>query len=217
MSEPSDKEVTPLAQAPELELPGPGQNSAALPAQSSVSGIRQVESPTAPTAPTGPSPAGQKILNFREIMSIQSPAERIEKYSETRKSFASQDSGLDNWLQAMLTEHPNASASFSGAAPPPPSSPNAAQEPGQQAAAQQPYFQQYLNASAPASGTTPGRSRLAGLPQQAQAAAGSAFGHGGKEIGTKSKELMHSAGKMGKGLFSKGKSKLRGTGDKVFH
>jgi hypothetical protein len=46
---------------------------------------------------------------------------------------------------------------------------------------------------------------------------GSAFGHSGNQIGTKSKEFMHSAGKMGKGLLSKGKSKLRGSGDKVFH
>jgi hypothetical protein len=147
-------------------------------------------------------------------MDMPTPSERVNKYDETRGMFASMDSGLDNWISNMKTDHPehaSATSSFSGSGSVPP--PAAVGAPT--GAAQQPYYQQYLDASSPTATQSTTRSRLAGLPMQAQAAAGSAFGHSGGQIGTKSKELMQSAGKLGKGLFSKGKSKLRG--DKVFH
>ncbi|KAL6858227.1 hypothetical protein ACO1O0_005684 [Amphichorda felina] len=216
VSEVTDRDATPLAEPRESQLSGTRENSIAPSAPASVTGTQQGEAGAASVHPA----SGQKIMTFREIMNIKTPAKRIEKYAETRGIFATQDSGLDNWIAAMRSdypEHARATALYSGAARTPPPSAKASEGTGQQASAQQPYYQQYLNASTPASNTGSARSRLAGLPHQAQVAAGSAFGHGGNQIGTKGKEFMQSAGKMGKGLFSKGKSKLRGTGDKVFH
>lgn len=166
----------------------------------------------------GASSLGEKpTMPFKEIMGLPTAEERIERYQESRSSFATSESGLDEWIATMKNQHPehaHANNSFSGAVPP-------ARTPspsGSQPSAQQPYYQQYLNASNPNQSTpSSARSRLAGLQEQAQAAAGSAFGHSGNQIGHKGKEFMQSAGKMGKGLFSKGRSKLRGTGDKVFH
>jgi serine/arginine repetitive matrix protein 2 len=168
-------------------------------------------------APGASSLSEKPTMPFKEIMGLPTAEERIERYQESRSSFATSESGLDEWIATMKNQHPehaNANGSFSGAVPP-------ARTPspsGSQPSAQQPYYQQYLNASNPnQSAPSSARSRLAGLQEQAQAAAGSAFGHSGNQIGHKGKEFMQSAGKMGKGLFSKGRSKLRGTGDKVFH
>jgi serine/arginine repetitive matrix protein 2 len=174
-------------------------------------------------AVAGPSQGNDKsVMPFKEIMAISSPEERLEKYAESRSSFATTDSGLDEWISTMKARHPehsNASGSFSGGLPPPGVAIARTPSPaGSQPSAQQPYYQQYLNASAPDRGPpASARSRLHGLQEHASAAAGSAFGNSGNQIGHKGKEFMQSAGKMGKGLFSKGKSKLRGTGDKVFH
>lgn len=156
----------------------------------------------------------QSAMAFKDIMQLGSVAGRIAKFKETQAIFASQDLGLNNWITMMKTdwpEHAQTNGSFSGSAVSP--KPNTAAAPPQ-STAEKPYYQQYLNANT--SGSNPARSRLAALPAQAQAA-GSAFGHSSGQIGHKGKEFMQSAGKMGKGLFSKGRSKLKGTGDKVFH
>lgn len=180
-----------------------------------------------PTTSTSAAPPGQlpQVMGIKEIMGLPTPAQRIAKYEESRIAFAVAESGLENWLLSMKNQHPeyaNATSSFSGAshqtfsqgAPPTSSS-------GPNPTTQQPYYQQYLNASTPTtSAPSSSRSRLGGLPISTQAAS-SAFGNSSNQIGTKSKEFMHSAGKItgkfSKGLLSKGKSKLRGTGDKVFH
>lgn len=160
-----------------------------------------------------------QIMPFRDIMVLQNPSDRIMKYDEARDLFASLDSGLNDWLSAIALQHPeHVDANFSqqgktAGGLPGPGAPST--QPRAAPSVQQPYYQQYLNASSPAPSTTvSARSRLAGL--QAQAAS-SAFGHSSNQIGTKGKEIMQSAGKMGKDWFSKGRSKLRGTGDKVFH
>ncbi|KAG8406403.1 hypothetical protein J3458_021236 [Metarhizium acridum] len=183
---------------------------------------------TSPSATPPPvSPVSQQTqpqtMSFREIMNLNSSSERIAKYNETRNIFSSTDSGLARWLIYLKAQHPGISSSgpLFGAQGPRQTpqvasvaSPVAGTQPN---TAQQPYYQQYLNASSPtASGSPPNRARLGGLPIPSQVS-GSTFGHSSTQIGTKSKEFMHSAGKMGKGLLSKGRSKLRGTGDKVFH
>jgi len=163
-----------------------------------------------------------QVMTFREIMGLSSSTDRINKYNETREYFAANDSGLDTWLVTLKDQHPeyaNGAVPYgatSGRQSAPGSS--SASPVGTQPPSQQPYYQQYLNASSPtAAGPSPtSRSRLGGLQMPSQGS-GSAFGHSGNQIGTKSKEFMHSAGKMGKGLLSKGKSKLRASGDKVFH
>ncbi|KAI9163625.1 hypothetical protein HJFPF1_05246 [Paramyrothecium foliicola] len=175
--------------------------------------------PGSPTAPTGAHAPQPQIMAFRDIMGMPTATERIEKYDETRGIFAKMESGLEDWmtnLKAQHPEHADQTSSFYGAG-------NQAQgsahsvgaQVGTQPSQQQPYYQQYLNASSPAVNNAPaaGRSRFGNLPMPSQGAT-STFGTSSNQIGTKSKEFMQTAGKMGKGLFNKGKSKLRGTGDK---
>jgi hypothetical protein len=160
-------------------------------------------------------------MAFRDIMGMPTAAERIEKYDETREMFAKMDSGLENWMTHLKVQHPehaDQTSSFYGAGLQAQGSGlSLATAGGSQPSQQQPYYQQYLNASSPAvNAPATNRARFAPAPVSSQGAT-SAFGSSGNQIGTKSKEFMQSAGKMGKGLFNKGKSKLRGTGDKVFH
>lgn len=163
-----------------------------------------------------------KAMNFKDIMALSTPVERIGKYGEARQILAARDSGLDTWLVHMTTEHPDLPASKSAPGQTWQLTNNAALPAGSQASGQQPYYQQSPSTAGPQSGGggVGARSRLGGLSMPSQMS-GSALSHSGKEIGNKSKEFMHSAGKMGKGLLSKGKSKLRGSGsgsgDKVFH
>ncbi|KAG7291513.1 hypothetical protein NEMBOFW57_001532 [Staphylotrichum longicolle] len=92
-------------------------------------------------------------------MEMPSPAERIKHYNETRWQFSAVKTGLDDWLEEMMSRHPEHASDHS----------------------------------------------LSGL------------GHSSGQVGTKSKELFMAAGKAGKGLFSKGRNKLREKGDRVFN
>ncbi|KAM3432737.1 hypothetical protein MY4824_006372 [Beauveria thailandica] len=150
---------------------------------------------------------GASVTPFRDIVSLGSSAERIAKFNETRVAFAVMDIGLDKWLRTLDQDYPDRHSKSFNSHQPPITSPTEMSS-GAQPPAQQPYYQQYLNASAPGSGPPAGR-RIGGITMPSNVG-GSTFGHSGNQIGTKSKELMHSAGKMGKGLFSKGKNKLRG-------
>ena len=161
-------------------------------------------------------PEQNSALGFREIMGLTTPTERINKYNESREIFSTTDSGLDNWIVSLRSQHPDVS--------PDGSLNSAATQPGFVTAGtganpETPTSQlqhQHLVASPPGgSGSPTSRSRYAGMPMPAQGS-NSGIGHP-NQIGTKSKEFMQTAGKVGKGLLSKGRSKLRGTGDKVFH
>ncbi|OLN86044.1 hypothetical protein CCHL11_05201 [Colletotrichum chlorophyti] len=175
-------------------------------------------------SPASPAPSQQqpaqplKVATFKEIMELHNSSDRIDKFNETRAQFASMDSGLNDWLINLKSQHPehaNATAVF-GVDAPGPGQPQ--QSPtGSQPASQQPYYQQYLNASSPNVSTA----AASGRPPAGSAPAGSHspssdFKHSSGQVGAKGKELLLAAGKAGKGLLSKGKSKLRGTGDKVF-
>ncbi|KAJ4259582.1 hypothetical protein NW762_007512 [Fusarium torreyae] len=149
---------------------------------------------------------------WRDIMSLATPVQRTLKFEAGLDTHRTWESGLENWLSNLMTEHPeyaNGTSSFSGAVVP--SSQKGHASGPSVSHNQQPYYQQYLNASSPTTGPAASRSRLGPLSAPSGT---SGFGNSSNQIGTKSKELMQSAGKMGKGLFSKGKSKLRGTGDK---
>jgi len=173
-------------------------------------------------------------LAFKDIVAIKSPQQRIQTFDETRHKFATVDYGLANWMTVMKAqhaEHANATSSFSGprmmnfsngstrgkytnapgGAPPP---------------LQQPYYQQYLNASSPTTPGTPvsrpGPSTPVGSQQGLSPAGGSKITT--QQVQAKGKEFLHTAGifggkagKAGKGLLAKGKNKLRGAGggDKV--
>ncbi|KAL2150056.1 hypothetical protein VTH82DRAFT_7732 [Thermothelomyces myriococcoides] len=129
----------------------------------------------------------RNILEFRNIMELSSAAERIKHFNESRWHFSAVDTGLHEWLQAMLLKHPehaNDTLSNAGAAV---------------------VVQQSSHG---------GRGPTLHMSNLQHSLSG--LGHSGNQVGTKSKELLMAAGKAGKGLFSKGRNKLRGTGDKVF-
>lgn len=170
---------------------------------------------------TQPRPIPQ-VKGVKEIMAMGTSEKRIHEYEESRKAFAEADLGLETWILAIKQQHPefaNVTSSFNGGGGYQASiaGTSVAASNASSAPAQAPYYQQYLNATSPApTGPPPTtRTRLGSSSLSTQAT--SAFGNSSNQIGTKSKEFMHSAGKMGKGLLSKGRSKLRGTGDKVFH
>ncbi|KAG6026113.1 hypothetical protein E4U19_002797 [Claviceps sp. Clav32 group G5] len=175
----------------------------------------QLRPDSAHSTPSIQQPRAQ-AMSFRDIMKLGSSGERIAKYNESREIAALTDSGLENWLVHISAEYPDMTLNgpFQTASGFAPGSSAAAQAGLSSPASQQPQHQQVLNAGTANSASSPSsRGRLASLGMPSPVS-GSTFGHSGNQIGTKSKELMHSAGKMGKGLLSKGRSKLRGTGDK---
>ncbi|KAG6312693.1 hypothetical protein E4U44_003134 [Claviceps purpurea] len=175
----------------------------------------QLRPSSAHSTPSIQQPQAQ-AMGFRDIMKLGSSGERIAKYNESREIATLTESGLENWLVHISAEYPDMTLDgpFQNASGFAPGSGAAAQAGLGSPASQQPQHQQVLNAGTANSASSPtSRGRLASLGMPSPAS-GSTFGHSGNQIGTKSKELMHSAGKMGKGLLSKGRSKLRGTGDK---
>ena len=172
-----------------------------------------------------------RILAFKEIASMKNSHQRIQTFDETRHRFAAMDSGLTDWISALKAQHPehaHATGSWGGAGFP---APNASARSKYSKATgqvlpplQQPYYQQYLNASPTTPGTPvsrPGPAVPSGS-QQGFSPAGSKMTS--QQVQAKGKELLHTAGifggkagKAGKGLLAKGKNKLRGsgTGDKV--
>ncbi len=172
-----------------------------------------------------------KIMQFRDILAFQNTEQRIRAYNDTRNQFATVDTGLTEWLMAVSINQRDSFSLGSRASPVTagigaerskvPKS-NQSSVPG--TPLQQPYYQQYLNASPISSVppmTRPGTGITSGS-QQGFSPSGSKLS--GQQVQTKSKDLLHSAGvfggkasKAGKGLFAKGKNKLRGSGggDKV--
>ncbi|KAL9119947.1 MAG: hypothetical protein Q9187_003499 [Circinaria calcarea] len=177
-----------------------------------------------------------KIPAFREILALGTPQERIQAYNATREQFANMNTGLENWITATVNDLPehaaliNNGGQFVASAYGHKPSSSRGKLAGIRLSSlqplQQPYYQQYLNASSqppsssPAAGapTTPGH--VSNHPHSG--------GSGGKlsshQVQAKGKDLLQSAGKFGgkanvaaKGLFSKGKNKFRsaGGGDKT--
>ncbi|KAI8279829.1 hypothetical protein K4K60_005294 [Colletotrichum sp. SAR11_57] len=210
-----EKSMVRVSSNPVSPSPPPGEHPALARSSEATSPPPAEPSQDQPAAPL-------KIINFKEIMEIQNASERINKYNETRAQFASMDSGLNNWLVNLKSQHPehaNATASFAANVSnvgQPSASPTASQP-----NSQQPYYQQYLNASSTnvstvaATATSSGRPP-AGSVSMGSHSPGSDFKHSSGQVGAKGKGLLLAAGKAGKGLLSKGKNKLRGTGDKVF-
>lgn len=177
---------------------------------------------SAPTPQVHPQPT-QRILTFKEIREFPDVADRIAKFNDTRAQFAAMDSGLTSWLLAMQAERPehaNASPSFwmmtTGAQGGPGRPGSAVKSPASaRPAQQQPYYQQYLNAAAPTTATSPlpAQPPSGSMPMGSHSSS-SDFKHSSGQVGAKGKELLLAAGKAGKGLLSKGRHKFRG--DKVF-
>jgi len=149
------------------------------------------------------------IIPFRKIMEASTSVERTKLFRQSRMQFAAIDTGLDEWLVAMAQKHPE---HLNG--PSPPGAGTQAEVPqvvqGQGQSPGPAMYAQQHNAS------SPGGLQHHIPPAPLGAHGAHTFAHQSKEVGTKSKELLKSAGKAGKGLLNKGKIKLRGTGDKVF-
>ncbi|KUJ14557.1 uncharacterized protein LY89DRAFT_143257 [Mollisia scopiformis] len=206
--------------------PSPNQNSP-VPAPSTVSPVASPvhQQPFAP--PLGP------ILGFKNIVQIPSSQERIEAFNTTRQRFAIMDSGLNNWMVALQQQHPEhagAGASFGGSRFSVPSGTGRSKfgrsTGGTAPPLQQPYYQQYLNASSPTMPSTPVGPRPGPGPSMTSGSQQGFNSNSSKitsqQVQAKGKELLHSAGifggkagKAGKGLLAKGKSKFRSGGDKV--
>lgn len=178
-----------------------------------------------------------KMPAFREILALKDSAERIRAFNETREQVAHVNSGLSHWLSVTLNELPEHKVVLSRADHGPSAVVTQKSLPfkakltsmrsGGAQTNQQPYYQQYLNATPQASGPdgVGGQNPSSSISAQSFAPTG---GSGGKlssqQVQAKGKEFLHSAGVFGgkanvaaKGLFSKGRSKFRGSSsvDKV--
>ena len=173
--------------------------------------------------PLPPPNAQAKIPAFREILALKSPSERIRAYDETREQFANLNTGLAHWLAIMANELPEHAdlltksprrPTFQGHKPSPSRSMlgGLLQSGGHS-------NQSYSNSpqSAP-DGATTGGSPSNASPYGYSPSGGSSGKISSQQVQAKGKDLLHTAGVFGgkanvaaKGLFSKGKSKLRGS------
>lgn len=152
-----------------------------------------------------------KLQGFREILNLTTPQARIRAFDQTRDQFAALDSGLNHWLEFTVHDHPEYADLVQSS--------------------------QSLSADFPR--TSPSRSRFPKLTslgnlttrdENTPASAGHArrpSGHIGtivnrQNVAQSGKDLLHTAGSFGgkageaaKGLFAKGRSKFRPSGDKV--
>ena len=168
--------------------------------------------PGFPPPPPHPS-AHPKIPAFREILALKTPADRIRGYNEARDQFAKQDTGLAHWLAITATELPEHADVLA----------NVGRRPA------------VLMGHKPSTSRLLSGFRSTGPQSDVSETPSSAFGQGSvassgtnklssQQVQAKGKDLLHTAGVFGgkanvaaKGLFSKGRSKLRGAGgsDKV--
>ncbi|EGS22678.1 uncharacterized protein CTHT_0011510 [Thermochaetoides thermophila DSM 1495] len=127
-------------------------------------------------------------MPFRKIMELSSPAERIKQYNHARWQVSTADSGLTEWVSVMLARHPEHVDSGFSTTP----------------ALRSPGF--------PGQGQGPLKSPivLSGASHHLHQ-----LGHSSNQMGSKGKEFLMAAGKAGKGLLNKGRSKLKALEDKL--
>lgn len=179
----------------------------------------------------------QKIPAFREILALKTHAERIRAFNETREQISHINTGLTHWLAVTSSELPEHAAIMSGIERPTQvvvaqkAIPFKAKIPGLRSAGalatQQPYYQQYLNATPQAisSEGIGGQNATGSSSSQGfSPSGGSSSKLSTQQVQAKGKDLLQAAGVFGgkanvaaKGLFSRGRSKLRGSSgvDKV--
>lgn len=144
-----------------------------------------------------------QLKSFREILTITVPAERIRAFDRARDQFAALNTGLTHWLVSTVNDHPEHADLVQSS--------------------------QSLSAdfarSSPTSRRFPKLTSLGNLTSKDESIPIGAghnrrpSGHIGTIVG---KDLLHTAGTFGgkageaaKGLFAKGRSKFRPSGDKV--
>ena len=178
------------------------------------------ESPTQPLDRSlipPPATAPPKIPAFREILALKSPADRIQAYNESREQFANMNTGLANWLAVTLNELPEHADLLANSGRGPlklqghkpslsRSKPGGFLPSGGQAGLP----------PATSEGIAPGGSVGGGSSPGFTSSGRSGSKLSSQQVQAKGKDLLQSAGVFGgkanvaaKGLFSKGKSKLR--------
>ena len=219
------------------ELSSPHQDYVQTPELPSHSNdIRSDRDPEILPPPPPPSDP-PKFPAFREILALKNPTDRIRTFNETRNQFAHLNTGLSQWLDVKIQEIPEHAHLLSnqgrfaagpiGHGPSPSRSKILGLRAAGSPSTQQPYYQQYLNAtSQPAASESSPISTYqdSTLPQGFSPSGGSAGKLSSQQVQAKGKDLLHTAGVFGgkanvaaKGLFSKGKNRLKGSGgaDKV--
>ena len=168
--------------------------------------------------PLPPLNAQPKIAAFREILALKSPSERIRAYDETREQFANLNTGLAHWLAVTANELPEHADLYTDSARRPALQ---GHKPSPSRSKLSGLLQSGGHSSQPYSNSLPS------VPNGAQGnsstygyspSTGSSGKLSSQQVQAKGKDLLHSAGVFGgkanvaaKGLFSKGKSKLRGS------
>lgn len=162
--------------------------------------------------------APPKITAFREILALKAPSERIRAYDETREQFANLNTGLAHWLTVTANDLPEHADLLTNSARRPAfqahkPSPSRSKLGGLLQSGGHPN-QQYPNSSQSVPDGTLGNAS----PHGYSPSGGTSGKISSQQVQAKGKDLLHTAGVFGgkanvaaKGLFSKGKSKLRGS------
>ncbi|KAI4261724.1 MAG: hypothetical protein L6R42_003079 [Xanthoria sp. 1 TBL-2021] len=187
--------------------------------------VETTESPTKPLGtmndlplPSMPPSVAPKIQSFREILSLKEPQDRIRGYNETREQFANMNTGLAHWLAVTtteLSEHkeilPNGRLAGTPGAKPLTSRTKLGGLLPPGSSTQQSYY-----AGSP-SGASDGAQVPGGNMNQGYSPSSGSVKLSSQQMQARGKDLLHTAGVFSgkanvaaKGLFSKGKSKLKG-------
>ncbi|KAK1830249.1 hypothetical protein QBC39DRAFT_115976 [Podospora conica] len=168
-----------------------------------------------PDTPTGPETLN--LMTFRQIMEVPSVQERTKHYNDTRYQFAAIDTGLEEWMQHLKSQHPEHAHATPSLREGLIEYMAASMTVDSQAEGQSTYSPHQANASTAAFGHASRPSTNIPMPPPPTMHGNNPFGHSSGQVGVKSKKLLLAAGKAGKGLLSKGRHKLSTTGEKVFH
>ena len=138
-----------------------------------------------------------KIPAFREILALQSPSERIQKFNATREQFANMNTGLAHWVLTTTNELPEHSDLIQNGGS------FVFRTPLTRASAEG-RNPNTITSSTPTPTSTPGKP---------------GYSPASSKQSSKGKDLLHSAGIFGgkanskaKGFFAKGKSRFKGGG-----
>ena len=159
-----------------------------------------------------------KIPAFREILALKSPTERIRAYDDTREQFANLNTGLAHWLAITANDLPEHADLLTSSARRPAFH---SHKPSPSRSKLSGLLQTGGHSTQPYPNSPP--SAPNGVPTNTSSygyspSGGSSGKISSHQVQAKGKDLLHTAGVFGgkanvaaKGLFSKGKSKLRGS------
>ncbi|KAJ5692255.1 hypothetical protein N7462_001678 [Penicillium macrosclerotiorum] len=164
------------------------------------------------SADVGTSIDEKKLQGFRDILNKPSPADRIHAFDQTRDQFAVLDTGLTQWLQLTIQEHPEhagliqSSQTLSSGFPK--TSPITRK------------FPKLTSLGNLASSKDDGTPAGAGHARRPSGHIGTIVNR--QNVEQRGKDFFHTAGafsgkagEAAKGLFAKGRSRFRAGGDKV--